>query len=747
MRSTGTYLAALILSCALASGVAAAPRDPHIGYVFPAGGRQGTTFQVHVAGQFLENASAVHVSGEGVTAKVVEQEKPPNAKEQDELQKLIADIQEKRRKREPLTAEDLKAADAARKRLEALGRRRNSPSLGDLITLEFTVAADAALGAREIRLAVQGGLSNPVVFQVGDLAEFTETPWLDIRGRGGATPAKDTNPREKKVFLPVTVNGQIPPGTVDRYRFAARAGQRLVAQVRARELIPYIADAVPGWFQAKLALFDAKGKEVAYADDFRFRPDPVLSYEVAADGDYVLEVTDALYRGREDFVYRIDIGELALVTDAFPLGGRVGEKAEVEVSGWNLPFGRLPLDLSGREPGVFALPANRITDLLSFDADTLPEVLEVEPNDVVLEAQRATGPVIVNGRVDRPGDVDVFRVGGGAAGQTLVAEVYARRLGSPLDSVLTAASGSGKQLGFNDDREDKGAGLTTHHADSRIEFAVPSDGVCLLTLADVQGGGGGAYAYRLRVGPPRPDFDLRVTPSSLTVRPGGSVPLTVHVMRRDGFAGEIAVSLRAAPKGFALAEARIAPGQDSVQATLSAPGSATAGAIRLQFDGRAKIGGRAEVRAAVPADDLMQSFAYRHLVPAQELLVVVVGRPRAAEGLRILSGSPVRISPGGTARILVATPALSRAGLRLAFELTNPPEGISIERSIQGKDGHEIVLKADRAKAKPGLTGNLIVAVSGNRADPAAKSPRPAGGRGFPLGSLPAIPFEVVPPQ
>ena len=75
---------------------------------------------------------------------------------------------------------------------------------------------------------------------------------------------------------------------MDRYRFAARAGQRLVAQVRARELIPYIADAVPGWFQAKLALFDAKGKEVAYADDFRFRPDPVLSYEVAADGDYVL---------------------------------------------------------------------------------------------------------------------------------------------------------------------------------------------------------------------------------------------------------------------------------------------------------------------------------------------------------------------------------------------------------------------------------------------------------------------------
>jgi hypothetical protein len=31
---------------------------------------------------------------------------------------------------------------------------------------------------------------------------------------------------------------------------------------------------------------------------------------------------DALYRGREDFVYRIAIGELPFVTDIFPLGGR-----------------------------------------------------------------------------------------------------------------------------------------------------------------------------------------------------------------------------------------------------------------------------------------------------------------------------------------------------------------------------------------------------------------------------------------
>ena len=95
------------------------------------------------------------------------------------------------------------------------------------------------------------------------------------------------------ITLPATVNGRIKPGLArpqaparpgqqftpgdaDRSRFQARKGQQLVVMVRARELIPYLADAVPGWFQATLALRDGKGNEVAYVDDDRFHPDPVL---------------------------------------------------------------------------------------------------------------------------------------------------------------------------------------------------------------------------------------------------------------------------------------------------------------------------------------------------------------------------------------------------------------------------------------------------------------------------------------
>ena len=104
----------------------------------------------------------------------------------------------------------------------------------------------------------------------------------------------------------------------------------------ARELIPYLADAVPGWFQAALALYDAKGKELAYDDRLPVSSRPGLHCEIPKDGEYVIEIKDSIYRGREDFVYRITLGELPFVTSIFPLGGPAGAQTTVELKGWNL---------------------------------------------------------------------------------------------------------------------------------------------------------------------------------------------------------------------------------------------------------------------------------------------------------------------------------------------------------------------------------------------------------------------------
>ena len=85
---------------------------------------------------------------------------------------------------------------------------------------------------------------------------------------------------EQQITLPCTVNGQIASGEENRYRFHAHKGQRLVFSTQARELVPFLADAVPGWFQPVMAIYDAAGKEVAYNDDYRFNPDPVIFFEV-----------------------------------------------------------------------------------------------------------------------------------------------------------------------------------------------------------------------------------------------------------------------------------------------------------------------------------------------------------------------------------------------------------------------------------------------------------------------------------
>ena len=89
---------------------------------------------------------------------------------------------------------------------------------------------------------------------------------------------------------------------------------------------------------------------------------------------------------------------------------------------------------------------------MPFALDTLPETFEKEPNNDPAHAQKVTLPVIINGRIDRQDDWDVFKFSG-HAGQTIVAEVFARgSIPRWIRAQLTDAAG--KLLALNDDRED-----------------------------------------------------------------------------------------------------------------------------------------------------------------------------------------------------------------------------------------------------------------------------------------------------
>jgi ribosomal protein L40E len=503
-------------------------------------------------------------------------------------------------------------------------------SQAELVFAEVTIEPDAKPGRREIRVLTKRGISNSLSFYVGQLPEVCRKPMkimqFPVLGREHlAQRNRPPEEEELRITVPCTMNGQLAAGEVNRYRFKATEGQRLVISAKARDLIPYVADGVPGWFQAVLRLHDADGNEVAYNDDFRFHPDPLIYYEVPADGQYVLTINEALFRGRESFVYRITIGELPYVTSIFPLGGRVGEPLAIEMEGWNLQEATLTMPPQDAAPGRHLLAATNgehLSNHVPFVLGTLPELLEQEPNDDPSTAQKVTLPILVNGRMDRPGDWDVFEVEG-KAGETIVAEVHARRLGSPMDSFVKVTDADGTIIALNDDHYDAASGLITDHADSYLMVQLPADGKYYVHIGDTRRQAGKEYAYRLRISHPQPDFELRVVPSRIVMPSQKSATVTVFAMRRDGFDGPIALNFQDLPEGLESAGATLAANQDSVGLAVRTTLTAMDEPVDLTVVGTAKAGDREIVRQAVPSEDTMQAFLWRHLLPAKTLPVLV----------------------------------------------------------------------------------------------------------------------------
>lgn len=203
----------------------------------------------------------------------------------------------------------------------------------------------------------------------------------------------------------------------------------------------------------------------------------------------------------------------------FPAGGVPGATSRVVVSGtfpvW--PVGvwtdRGQLAIACTEtPGSFdvTVPADgavgvhrvRFHDptgasaVRRFLVDPLPALPESEPNDAPRSAQAVSLPVVVDGVVDKPGQVDCFRVEL-AAGQRLVAAVDAvGRLASPFDPGLELLDERGALVERNLDA----AGLDPRivHVATRAGsvvvrvFGLPATPDSTIGLA-----GGASFVYRL----------------------------------------------------------------------------------------------------------------------------------------------------------------------------------------------------------------------------------------------------------
>ncbi len=598
------------------------PKPPQLVYVFPAGGKRGSTFEAQIHGVDFKDVKSVHISGVGVTASII----PP-----------------------PPPAEPAKPGDktakpdtkAVKKKTPKKERSKNPLEIKtEVVRVSITVAADAPLGERDLRLFTPNGLSNRLRFLVGQLPEVTEVEPNDTLEEAQSLPA-----------LPVLVNGQLTAGDVDVFRFQAKAGQTLVCQLQGRCLMPFVAEAVPGWLQGVLTLFDKEGRQLIQEEDAHTCLDPVLIYKIQKDGDYFVEVRDAIYRGTPKFVYRLSIGSLPYIQSIFPLGGHRGTKVDVQLTGVNLPGDRLKFEVpaDGHRTQVGVTNGGLASNTLPFAISDDEELQESEPNDSLEKANPIKSGAVVNGRIDHPGDVDYFEFTA-AKGETFVFDVVARRLGSPLDSYLAVLNAAGKQLADNDDWIDEWEQLITHQADSHLVFTCPAAGKYYLRLSDVQGHGAKDYAYRLSMAPPRPDFLLRVMPDNPAAGGGDAALMRVQVVRRDGFNGKINLALKGVPDGVTVSRTFIERGRSECVVGIAAAANAKPATASLQLVGTAVIGGQTVTRVGVPSEELQQAFAYQHYLPTGEfLLTVSEPAPAFTVAAQLGAGKVVEVPAGGKA--------------------------------------------------------------------------------------------------
>jgi hypothetical protein len=692
-------LLALILALAPAAVAGAQTAGPIITSVYPAGGERGTTVQVVAMGQNLGQATAVSCTN-GVTAKVVSAKALPSVK----------------------------------------NRSSQTISVNSVATLSLVIPPEARIGLADLRLVTPGGVSNRVWFDVGELPEVTETQSNTTFEKAEALPE-----------LPLTVNGQLKEGgRRDFFRFAAKAGQTIVCRVQARALLPYIADAVPGWNDMCLTLYEAGGREMMTVDDNGSDPDPVLVFQPPHDGDYVLEARDVLLRGREDWVYRLSVGELPQVTQVFPLGGRRGSTTKVHLWGVNLPTDTLDVPLAENSPNVLRLrvPGKLSSNEFWFAAGDYAEVLATPSHSTSETAEKIDWPAVINGRIDHPGQVDCYRLAV-QKGQTLLMETQGCRLRSPVDSLLTLLSPKGQQAAQNDDFTDPDSGLIPQQLDSRLIYTFTTSGNYCLQVRDTQGKGGPAYGYRLIVAPARPDFVLRVMPENLRVSRGDTAVVRVQAVRKDGFDKPIRIMVGGLPPGAVASQAEILPGRDRVALTISVPADAPLGVVSPSVSGAADVGGQTVVRAAGPAEEMSQAFSYKHILPTQELALAVVSESSSAFSAFTLtlsgaSTEPIEVVQGGQTEVRVhaVRPPGDPAVITLRTSDLGP--GLAVKLTpIEPADSDETVIVTVNRNAPVGRLSNLILAGTTRAGKETLSRTLPA----ITVRVLPAPPGPPAPPS
>lgn len=460
---------------------------------------------------------------------------------------------------------------------------------------KLNVAPDCPLGTHALRVRTKTGLTNLKLFSVGALTEVDENEAAN-------------NDQANPVVLPLgtTINGQVTNEDADYFAFDLNAGDHLSAEVEAIRLGGPL-------FDPKLRLFDTAGREIIAEDDTpMMKQDAAFVHEVKEAGRYVIAVSEAAFGGGGGYYYRLHVGKFPRPLAVTPMGGAPGSEVNVTWLGDPALTAQpvaAPAD-SVMPTAVFASnDAGLSPTPVPFRASALPTTLEVEPNNDAATATpaAAAAPAAFDGVINQDGDIDFFKFEG-TAGQVFDVRVYAREMGSPLDSVAVILNPSGSALASNDD---------AIGPDSYMRVTLAETGAHVVYVNDHLSRGGQTFAYRIEVAPVTPSLNFSTflgvgnyEPANMMVHAGNRNFVLLNVARAE-FDGPLSLTFDGLPQGVTADFDPIAAGQTQVPVVFTAaPDAPVAGSMvalngKLEQEGATVTGGLKQDVVLIYGDNLV----------------------------------------------------------------------------------------------------------------------------------------------
>ena len=456
--------------------------------------------------------------------------------------------------------------------------RSLTPDKEGSLSAKLTAAADCTPGSHPFRIRTRKGLT--------ELRTLRITPFPVI----AASESNQSPATAQPIDGTCSITGTLEADDCACYRMVLRRGERLAAEVDAVRL-------GAGLFDTRIAVFGPDGTILAEVDDTPlFRQDPFVSLVAPADGQYVIQVCETNREADSGSRYVLHLGKFPRPQIAYPAGGQRGTEVTVQLLGDATGELLQTVHLPQETEGDFALfpkaGGETSPSPLPFRVSRGPNVLE---STDASRAEPSTLPAAFNGVIAGGGERDrfLFRA---SAGEIWKFEVFADRIGSPLDAVVSISDLSGNLQAWCDD-------FATH--DGMIEFAPQEDGVYELEITDKRENGGPLFVYRVeahQLSPqlttflPRPE--RRSQERQAIAIPRGNRVFAGLAVRRTAVEGAVELSAIGLPQGVTMQSGPIPADRFWVPVVFSADDTAgPAGALT-------------EVRADIVGDSQMVSGGF-----------------------------------------------------------------------------------------------------------------------------------------